>query len=236
MANSNYNPNYLFESYKNYENNNILPMLKFNILQELGQFKNKFFKQKSKYQNKEYLHLGCGPNIFCNWVNLDAHTKKSILSLTQDEIFRHDLRKRLPFSNNCFTGIYTEHCLEHLNPKESFDVLSECFRVLKNGGTLRVIVPDAEKYAKYYLAKITKSDTTHFGEFNGWKLGAEALRGLTCYLGHYTLYDTELLVKYLEFIGFSEVKTSKCGESADLNLMRDMPEREWNSLYVEAIK
>jgi hypothetical protein len=47
--------------------------------------------------------------------------------------------------------------------------------------------------------------------FNAWPLGAEALRGLTCYHGHYCLYDQILLREYFEFIGFSKVIPTQFG-------------------------
>jgi predicted SAM-dependent methyltransferase len=231
-----YDPNNILEAYKNEENNDAWNIFKFNILQKLGSIKNKLFTQKDKCQGKEYLNLGAGSNLFNTYINLDVHNKKSLFSISKDEVFRHDLREKLKFKDNSFIGVYTEHCLEHLNPRESFNVLKECYRILKKGGILRIVVPDAEKYVNYYIAKKANADTTSFGQFNNWKLGAEALRGLTCYLGHYTLYDSELLSIYLKSIGFEKIKICKYRESYDENLVKDNPGREWNSLYIEAIK
>jgi predicted SAM-dependent methyltransferase len=245
MNQTKYDPLKLFNQYRLEENNDVYKLLKFNILQLLGQQKNKIFKQENKYKNKDYLQLGCGSHLFDGWVNLDVHCKKSLISFSSDVIFRHDLRQKLPFPNDTFKGIFTEHCLEHLNPRESFNALKEAYRVLKKNGVLRVIVPDAEKYASYYMAKLNNLDTRSFGGyedprgeygFNDWKIGAEALRGLSCYLGHYCLYDPQLLSEYLRFIGFKDVRRVKFSEGLNLELVRDAPEREWNSLYMEGIK
>jgi len=42
--------------------------------------------------------------------------------------------------------IHTEHFLEHLEYSDGQNFLRECYRVLEIGGTMRVVVPDSEKY------------------------------------------------------------------------------------------
>ena len=231
-----HNPNLLFESYAGSENNIARSLLVWEAIQWLGESKGKIFDQRNLIAGREYLHIGCGDQLLPGFINLDCHTKKSLLAVFGDKIFRKDLRNGLPFPSNSFKGIFTEHCLEHLNPRESFGVLKEIHRTLKPGGAARIIVPDAQKYVDYYNDKISSLPTDSHGEFNNWKLGGEALRGLTCYLGHYTMYDTEMLLKYLEYIGFSRFVESSFGESIASELVCDTPGREWNSLYVDAIK
>lgn len=49
----------------------------------------------------------------------------------------------LPFEDNSFTFIYSEHFFEHLTPGLARELLKECHRVLKVGGVIRTTVPDA---------------------------------------------------------------------------------------------
>lgn len=90
------------------------------------------------------LNLGCGPRSIDGWVNCDFQSGDS-------RVVRHDLRRPLPFFDGQFQFVYHSHVLEHLQPGEAVRLLRECGRVLKPGGTLRVVVPDLEKKAKIYL-------------------------------------------------------------------------------------
>src|SRR3989338_5668159 len=60
------------------------------------------------------------------------------------EIIGQSLLRPLEFADNTFYAVYHSHLLEHL-PKRYVPVfLQECWRVLKPGGILRVVVPDLE--------------------------------------------------------------------------------------------
>ena len=56
----------------------------------------------------------------------------------------HDLRKGIPFTDASADNIFSSHFLEHLSRSDGCQLLTECYRVLKPGGTLRVGVPDLE--------------------------------------------------------------------------------------------
>ena len=56
----------------------------------------------------------------------------------------------LPFSNERFEGAYTSHCLEHLGESNVSYIAGEVARVLKPGGTFRIIVPDMDRYFDAY--------------------------------------------------------------------------------------
>jgi hypothetical protein len=48
--------------------------------------------------------------------------------------------------------VHCEHFLEHLERRDSLELLTECHRVLDSAGTMRIIVPDSEKYMRAYVA------------------------------------------------------------------------------------
>lgn len=94
----------------------------------------------------KYLNIGCGYHFSNNeqWVNLDfISTGKNVIA--------HNLIKGIPFENNSFDLVYHSHVLEHFSKEEGEKLISECFRVLKQGGVLRISVPDLEKIARNYL-------------------------------------------------------------------------------------
>jgi predicted SAM-dependent methyltransferase len=67
------------------------------------------------------------------------------------------LLKGIPFSNNQFEVIYHSQVLEHIPKEKAADFLMECFRVLKPGGIMRVVVPDLEDIANEYLKYLNKN-------------------------------------------------------------------------------
>jgi hypothetical protein len=54
--------------------------------------------------------------------------------------------------------------------------------------------------------------------------------------GHASLWDRELLAASLTRIGFEPVRAVDYRVGEDPRLLRDLPERRWESLYVEARK
>ena len=105
------------------------------------------------------LNLGAGARHKPGWVNVDLFTPGADLRL--------DLRRPLPFPDASVEYIYIEHFFEHLGypntldsagwehdppgrPSEALALLRECLRVLQPGGTLDVLVPDAEMILMEY--------------------------------------------------------------------------------------
>src|SRR5207302_1827164 len=67
---------------------------------------------------------------------------------------KHDVTSSLPFDDCHFDAVYHAHLLEHLPRERVPSFLGECFRVLKPGGVLRVVVPDLEQIARLYLESL----------------------------------------------------------------------------------
>jgi predicted SAM-dependent methyltransferase len=112
--------------------------------------------QKPKSTNKipnnniKLLNLGCGYRFHPTWTNVDFKS-------TGPEVITHDIGKGLPFESKSFDAVYHSHLLEHFPKNHVSKFLSECLRVLKPGGTLRVVVPDLETIARLYLLLMEKS-------------------------------------------------------------------------------
>lgn len=62
-----------------------------------------------------------------------------------------DLRRGIPFKDECFDVVYHSHLLEHIDRDAAVAFLTECRRVLKKGGIIRIVVPDLECLARRYL-------------------------------------------------------------------------------------
>lgn len=92
---------------------------------------------------KVNLHLGCGPINHPKFINVDGLPAPHV----------HYIR---PIDDlSCFKEesvdlIYASHCLEHFSHRQLHEVLTEWFRVLKKGGTLRLSVPDFDLLLDVY--------------------------------------------------------------------------------------
>jgi predicted SAM-dependent methyltransferase len=115
------------------------------------QIKHQEHPQTSQGHRLKLLNIGCGSNIHSAWINLD-------LAPASPEVQRYDARRGLPFAENSVDACYSSHVLEHLKPSEAVDFLQQQFRVLKPGGTIRVVVPDLEGIVRRYLHELEQAD------------------------------------------------------------------------------
>lgn len=76
-----------------------------------------------------------------------------------------DLSKKLPYENHTFDAIYCSHFIEHIHLDKIHEFFTECERVLKPKGLIRIVLPDFENIAREYVRNI---DLGHykFSEFN----------------------------------------------------------------------
>jgi hypothetical protein len=91
------------------------------------------------------LNIGCGPLIREGWVNIDYQHRAG-------QSFYFDALDHLPIASAAVRHIHCEHFLEHLEYADALEFLKECARLLEAGGTMRLIVPDAERYMRAYCA------------------------------------------------------------------------------------
>jgi glycosyltransferase involved in cell wall biosynthesis/predicted SAM-dependent methyltransferase len=113
---------------------------------------NKIFKEDTFYfgEFNKLLNLGCGSKYHNDWVNVD------MVSMNNG-VIQHNLEEPLPFDENSFDVVYHSHVLEHFSRNVAFKFIRECHRVLRNGGIIRVVVPDLEQIAKHYLSIFERS-------------------------------------------------------------------------------
>ena len=99
------------------------------------------------------INLACGDNYIVSneWLNVDFESNsKSVKKI--------NLLKKLPFPDNSFEIIYSSHFIEHIDYNQVDSFLSECSRILKPGGSIRIVTPDFEKLCKFYLNYLEKKE------------------------------------------------------------------------------
>lgn len=181
------------------------------------------------------VNIGCGPFGQPDWVNLDLFTHEGTT-------MRADSRRPLPLGASSCRGIHVEHYFEHLEAgRERPAFLAECRRCLEPGGVLRIIVPDARKYAAAYLADGWRELNT-IGCGGDLPEGAfatkmEALNHVFLQEGeHYGGIDEELLRRTLERSGFVDITLQAWGRGAFPGGCIDREQHRPYSLYMEARK
>jgi len=143
-----------------------------------------------------------------------------------------DLRDGIPFPKDSVSKIYSSHFLEHLTFKEGQSFLIECLRILKPNGIFSICVPNARIYIEAYI-KNEKLDSSFFGHLPGYNKTTKIdYVNYTAYMdGHHKyMFDEENLLCILAKIGFREVKSRSFDKSLD------MKERDFESIYAEAVK
>lgn len=141
----------------------------------------------------------------------------------------HDVTRGIPHADRSVDVIYSSHMLEHLAPYEADALLAECYRVLKPGGLVRLIVPDFKAFARAYLDGESfgnpadeRADSAAWETYGAFRKPPDALpvRLVKWALrtddgGHKWLYDEESLRARMEKAGFREIERVKKGESRD---------------------
>lgn len=95
----------------------------------------------------KYINLGCGTHFHEDWVNLD-------FAVTGKNVIAHNLNRGIPFQNDSFEVVYHSHVLEHFSKKNAEFFIRECYRVLKNNGIIRVVIPDLEQIIIEYQKQL----------------------------------------------------------------------------------
>lgn len=91
------------------------------------------------------LNLGCGRNTKEGFINIDAYQREKELDIICD------LARDIPVPNDSCDYIYAEHLIEHFTWLEGNEFLLNCFNRLKEGGILRLVLPDYKKIFTMYI-------------------------------------------------------------------------------------
>jgi len=149
----------------------------------------------------------------------------------------------LPFSDNQFEVIVSQHVVEHLTLEdELLPLLKACFRCMKSGGIIWISTPDMKKVAQSYLDnKSTDMIADRQTRIPNWSLGEIPSQHFVNdifhqQLEHRNLFDFELLDWALKQAGFSH--TTQISESELIQNHGDIPVRkdDYQSIYVRAQK
>ena len=201
------------------------------------------FENYLKKSEIRKLHIGCGYHILDGWLNSDFFPKIS-------NVLHLDATKKFRFGSDTFDYIFTEHMIEHIKYEDARFMLSECHRILKVNGKIRISTPNLKFLIDLY--PVNKSDTQI--EYINWSINSflnKAPHNKNIFVinnffrdwGHQFIYDEDSLSNLLISVGFTNLKicalkTSNESHLCNLENILRMPESFLNleTITLEATK
>lgn len=219
---------YFPESFRNHYGPKLYEF-KLNVQITLGKLKRLFHRPSfSKLEGeKRYLHLGCGSVKHSKFINIDGVPSPHIH-------YVREIDNLAIFKDNSVDLIYACHCLEHFSTFKVPLILNEWFRVLKEGGILRLSVPDFD-----LLLNVYRDNENDIKTILPYLLGDHSYK----FDSHKILFNHSSLEDYLKKAGFKHIQQWQPG-SSELTTFNDWSGRSIYangkpypvSLNLEAIK
>lgn len=214
-----------------------LRFLFFDLIKLKARFQTKIMKKSylKKYKNfPKKLHLGCGRRKIKDWLNVDLSNSDINIDLSN---------KKLPFEDNFFEVIVSQHVIEHLDLHNELEpLLKELNRVLSYKGNLFLSCPSIKKICESYVYDSCQTLIEgRLKRFPTWSLNGYPNSQIVNQLFHQgiehkNLFDYELLSYILLKCGFRRVE--EISEKIFMNKNKCFPERfdDEQSLYIVAYK
>ena len=152
------------------------------------------------------INIGAGKTKKDGYISIDAFNPKA------DIIAPADNTGMEPESVD---EIFSSHMLEHIDRAELSKVLDHWYSILKKGGKVHILVPNAELYLKEWIEAVKKENWEHLELWGTrWIMGFEG-KGVGMY--HTNLFHPETLKRALEKSGFM-VNSCGCIETRVKNI------------------
>ncbi len=209
------------------------------------------------------LHIGCGARLEREWHNIDMEIPSAHHRAAGDdvEVKELDVRRIMPYGAASVDMIYSEHFVEHLTREEGERFFTECFRVLRVGGTMRISTPDLTTVMEVYRqarissnpSRWTTAELTATGSMAGesrplpnallkWApvgyvpdTACRMVNECLTLWGHRFTYDDDELLGVLSLVGFSKARRMNHGETAVSGMLTE-GRPFCGDLIVEAVK
>jgi predicted SAM-dependent methyltransferase len=168
--------------------------------------------------NTPKLNIGCGTHLLTGWLNTDYSPELPLVMYL-------DARQRFPFKEETFDYIFSEHVIEHISYSDGMKMLTECFRVLKRSGKIRISTPDLA-----FLVDLTRPDKSDLQRaYIKWAANtfipgapddneAFVINNFVRNWGHTFIYDENTLRGAMTSAGFKEITEFDQHESNDVAL------------------
>jgi predicted SAM-dependent methyltransferase len=171
----------------------------------------KIIKDYLAHHGIKKLHLGCGVHLLDGWLNSDFFPRAN-------NVVHIDATGVYPFPDGTFDYAYSEHMIEHVPYPAGHSMLKESWRVLKDGGKMRISTPNLA-----FLIALYESERSELQEEYIRKSSKDCRAALPCDTFvinnfvrawmHQFIYDEKVLRFSMEQAGFVEIAKAALNES-----------------------
>ena len=181
----------------------------------------KIIRDINNGQGSSKVVIGAGNTEISGWINFDLRSKSF-------KVYSLDASKKFPFNDEVMGHILSEHLIEHLDYDDGLKMLQESYRVLRDGGRMRISTPDLERIVALYgkdsgiEGKYVDEITNFVKDLRekGRTSSQFAINNAFYNWGHKFLYDYDLLKRSMGEAGFRNIKRyeyqkSGCDEFRD---------------------
>lgn len=187
----------------------------FSFKRRFGWVDQEIIKNYFNEEKVQKLHIGCGNNILEGWLNSDYYPgSKTIVHLDATKVF--------PFADKQLNYIFSEHMIEHITYSQGLFMLSECFRILRENGKIRISTPDLAFLIDLYKEEKTEiqKDYIQWATENiipkvPYFYDTFVINNFVREWGHLFIYDEKTLRLSLEKAGFCNIVRHDLNQSAD---------------------
>lgn len=179
------------------------------------------------------INLGSGHWKFPGWVNVDLD-RESLPQVCANLAFA------LPFRSESVDLVHSEDFIDQLELQQARRLLTECHRILKPNGVLRILTPDLEQLAQLYLhdqARLQRLWREHVGVPMEIGSAGEIFNLGMRFAGHTFLYDAETFTLLAAECGFDARRVAY--QQSDVPELRGLDLRSPDdaiSLYFDCYK
>jgi predicted SAM-dependent methyltransferase len=170
------------------------------------------------------IHIGCEHKIGINWKNYDVSYVPIFEKLPiignlikinskryPSEVLYGNICNSMLCKENSADNIFCSHTLEHMPKENMIFALKNIYRMLKEKGCFRLIVPNLKARAELYI-KTKDADkfieTIGMGQSKSAHNFFDKLRGIFGNSLHKWMYDEQSMTNYLSQVGFKNIR--KC--------------------------
>ena len=165
--------------------------------------------ETSLLQNKPIkLNLGCGTKLREGYINIDE--RRPITLLAKDFFIRGPVSPLSWIPDHSVDEILAEFVVEHLHQAEAMEAFYQWWRILKRGGQLRIIVPNALAISRSILDH--DNDLVLLNSASGCLLASFlSSKGADAATPHRSLWTESALEKALTVEGYQHITTLEMG-------------------------